>query len=131
MLPTYFRSFSKDINRIGHSIPDTTLMNILKSPSVTDINLGCCLNHGLNSNTSCQYAFWLMLYKNTVQIWKTYSIAHIIPVVLYKQKELKENPLRVIMRFLWGFFKSHLFVWPMTIGRRLIYCMHFGKRNVF
>ena len=110
MLSTFFKNFSKDLNRVGHSISDTTLMNILKSPEQNDIAIGCCLLHGNNSNKSCQYAFLLQLYKWIVKIWKAYSIAHIIPIVLYKRKELRKNPLKVIKRFLWGFFKSHLWV---------------------
>ena len=131
MLTTYFANFSKDLNRIGHSIPDTTLMNILKSPVIRDVNIGCCFNHGLNSNKSCQYNFYLSLYKWTASVWKVYIIAHLIPVVFYKRKEFQANPLKVIRRFLWGFFKSLCFIWPNSISVSIIYCMHNGTRNQF
>lgn len=59
------------------------------------------------------------IFKNT---WKMYFFVHLIPVVLYKRKDLKKKPLRSIVKFVLGWLRSMLFVCGFALISRRAWC---------
>ena len=129
MLVSILRNFSKDLNRKGHSIDDTFLMNIIKSPRPNDSAQGCCLLHGDNTIQSCNWTMLLSLTKWFQKTWKIYLIAHLIPIVLYKKHEVRQNPLKLIGKILLGFIKSHAFILANCVAMKLIFCKVVSKNK--
>lgn len=59
----------------------------------------------------------------TPQFAKTYLIIHLIPFLLFKRKQLRKAPLKCVLKFLKGYFKSMFFImWYCYWGTRSL-CM--------
>ena len=65
----------------------------------------------------------------TPKFAKTYFVIHLIPLLLFKRKELRNKPWPTIKQFLIGFLKSMAFIeWYCYFGTRAI-CAVKGFKN--
>ena len=65
----------------------------------------------------------------TPKFAKTYFVIHLIPLLLFKRKELRNKPWPTIKQFLIGFLKSMAFVeWYCYFGTKAI-CSISGYKN--
>lgn len=122
MLGSYYKNFIKDINKKGHNIPEEAILNILKSPNRLDHGMGCNLMHGNMANKSCLYAGVANATVWGNKTLQTYALAHIIPLVLYKRKEIKQNPVQVLKKQLKNIVCSNMFNLSMCLMQRITFC---------
>ena len=91
-----------------HGIPDEMMSNILKSPNTYDSCIPCSIAH---PTRSCLQEHWYMISKPMLNMYKAFFIAHLFPVIIYKRKELRNNPLKVLKKLFISFFRSFIFLW--------------------
>ena len=77
-----------------HQISDNYLICIMKSPNIYDSIIPCTMVH---PGRPC-LQFSLPNIFNPFGNWRPFAIAHLLPYLLFKRKEIKENPLRILYR---------------------------------
>ena len=70
---------------------------------------------------------FLNIFKNTN---KMYFFVHLIPLVLYKRKDLKKQPIKTIVKFIFGWLRSMLFVCSFALLSRAAWCSAIGQGKV-
>merc|ERR1740117_410102 len=91
-----------------HGIPDEMMSNILKSPNTYDSCIPCSIAH---PTRSCLQEHWYMISKPMLNMYKAFFIAHLFPVIIYKRKELRNNPLKVLKKLFISIFRSFVFLY--------------------
>ena len=78
--------------------------------------------HGNNTIKTCNQLMFLSITKWLQKAWKLYFIVHLIPIVLYKRKEFKQNTLKVIANFILGNLKSYAFICANAAFSPVMFC---------
>ena len=74
-----------------------------------------------------QIVKFLNIFKNT---YKMYFFVHLIPLILYKRKDMKNKPLKTIVKFVLGWLRSMFFVCSFALLSRYAWCSGTGNGNV-
>ena len=101
--------FITNITTTCHNIPDDLSSCVLKSPNMYDSTVRCDIAH---PERTCLENGLYMVLKSVYGTYKSFFIANLIPVIMYKQKELRTNPGKVLYRLFISLLRSFIF----TVG---------------
>ena len=99
--------FIRNITTHCHNIPDDYVSCMLKSPNVSDNVVKCSVWH---PERSCWEQSMFMLLKTFNSSYKSFLIANLFPVIMYKRRELRTNPKKVLYRLFISLLRSFTFV---------------------
>ena len=99
--------FIRNITTHCHNIPDDYISCMLKSPNFSDNVVRCSIAH---PERSCWEQSIFMLLKSFNSTYKSFLIPNLMPIILYKRKELRTNPKKVLYQLLITFLRSFTFV---------------------
>ena len=118
----FFQNFRQDLTRKPLEVPSDLLINILKSPLAYDTKIPCSIIHLGNQCPNCSYALLQIITKWYGNIWKLFLAAHLLPVIIYKRKEAKQRPFKIILRVILNFLRSQAFILTHAAIQQLIFC---------
>ena len=104
-------NFIRNITTHCHNFPEDMQSCILKSPNMYDSIIKCDIGH---PGRSCFQQSLFMALKSVNSTYKSFLIANLIPVIIYKRKELRTNPKKVLYRLCISLLRS--FIFCMNIG---------------
>ena len=62
---------------------------------------------------------------------KIYSITHGLPLLLFKRKDLKNQPVKTLRKYIISVFKSMGFLITYIMSIRLFHCLVFSRLKLF
>ena len=87
--------------------------------------LNCNLYHD-----SCKQAAINKLLDAIRYTLKIYSLTHGLPLILFRRKDLKYNPLLTIRKYLISILKSMSFLCVYIMAIRMFHCLVYSKLNI-
>ena len=114
-----------------HAAPKLDHQGVLDRALQDGVFAGCQELH----NNSCVVHNLVKVINIIKASGKMYFLVHLIPVLLFKRKQLKKKPVHTIVKMLLGWMRSVAFVCTYALVSRIGYCNMSGpqgfSRNTF